>query len=115
MAGNLFGMPAKSIIRMRKLLNLFKIKLPRSLVFCMVALSLVLTTYVEGSALYKIDHPTPKKTSCIACHTDKKTLAAIAAKSNDPLYLVHSGDLTLEQLKKLEGGKAQSATHWKSY
>lgn len=58
----------------------------------------------EVRALDKIDHPKVTHVSCTKCHTDSATLAAIAEKAADPLYLVHNGDLTLAQLKQLEGG-----------
>ena len=48
---------------------------------------------MEWRALYALDHPPMHKISCVSCHTDAKTLNAIADKAGDPLYLVRRGDL----------------------
>ena len=55
----------------------------------------------EWRALYELDQPKPYSVSCIACHSDKKTLAAMADKAGDRLYLVHSGQLTEAELNRL--------------
>jgi len=55
----------------------------------------------EWRALYELDHPKPYSVSCTGCHSDKKTLAAMADKAGDRLYLVHSGQLTKTQLDDL--------------
>ena len=90
---------------MKLVKNLRTAKLPLRVVFPVVAVALAATAYVENTALKKLDAPPPPKTSCVKCHVDKKTLAAIVEKSGDALYLVHSGDLTLEQLRALEKAK----------
>jgi hypothetical protein len=56
---------------------------------------------VEWRALYQLDHPRPTSVSCIGCHSDKKTLEAMADKAGDRLYLVHSGQLTQAKLDSL--------------
>jgi hypothetical protein len=56
---------------------------------------------VEWRALYQLDHPKPENVSCIGCHSDKKTLEAMADKAGDRLYLVHSGQLTRAKLDSL--------------
>ena len=55
----------------------------------------------EWRGLNALDHPRPYKVSCIGCHSDKETLKAMADKAGDPLYLVHSGQLTQAQLDAL--------------
>jgi hypothetical protein len=63
---------------------------------------------VEWCTLEDIDHPKPVKISCLSCHSDKKTLAAMADKAGDPLYLVHSGQLTRGELDSLSGRQSLS-------
>ncbi|HLK59390.1 MAG TPA: hypothetical protein VKU00_22710 [Chthonomonadaceae bacterium] len=64
---------------------------------------------LEWRQLYALEHPKPQKMDCISCHSDKKTLAAIADKSGDDLYLVHNGNLTLQQLNRMTGKSNQPA------
>jgi hypothetical protein len=67
---------------------------------------------VEWRGLYNLDHPKPHKVDCIGCHSDKHALAAMAEKAGDPLYLVHSGQLTVADLNRLSN-KPNNATAWK--
>ena len=55
----------------------------------------------EWHSLDELDHPRPNNVSCIGCHSDKKTLKAMADKAGDPLYLVHSGQVTEAELNRL--------------
>ncbi len=55
----------------------------------------------EWRELYQLDHPKPYSVNCVGCHSDKKTLEAMADKAGDRLYLVHSGQLTQSQLDGL--------------
>lgn len=83
-----------------------KTKLPVSVVVATVASAIAGATFLEVRALDKIDHPpTPKKLSCISCHTKLSTLTKIADKAGDPNYLVRTGNLTAQQLKLLNSGK----------
>lgn len=56
---------------------------------------------LEWRSLNELDHPKPYKVGCIGCHSDKKTLEAMAEKAGDRLYLVHNGQLTEAQLNLL--------------
>lgn len=47
----------------------------------------------EWRALYALDHPPLHRTNCVTCHSDAKTLKAMADKAGDDLYLQHRGDL----------------------
>lgn len=78
-----------------------KTRLPMRVTVLVVGVVIGLLSLVEWKALYGLDHPRPYKVSCISCHKDAKTLKAISDKANDPLYLVHSGDLTARELKQL--------------
>ena len=78
-----------------------KKKLPTSAVISTVVLAVSSATFLEARELDKMDHPKPYKVGCIQCHSDRKTLLAIAEKAGDPMYLVKSGDLTAVQLKEL--------------
>ena len=55
----------------------------------------------EWRSLNELDHPKPYSVSCIGCHSDKKTLEAMADKAGDRLYLVHNGQLTESALNRL--------------
>lgn len=68
-----------------------------------VTLAVLITGGIEWHLLNNLDHPKPQKISCIRCHSDKRTLQAMADKADDPLYLVHNGQLSLEQLNTLIG------------
>lgn len=48
---------------------------------------------VEWRALDALDHPPLHRTNCLSCHSDAKTLQAMADKAGDDLYLQHRGDL----------------------
>ena len=78
-----------------------------------VTVAIVATMLVEWRGLDHHDPPKPHKISCIGCHSDKRTLQAIADKADDPLYLVHSGELTLAELNRLNGKPDPSRT-WKA-
>ena len=81
-------------------MNLLKKKISIPVVLTAITVCVAGATFIESKALYKIDHPTPTHFSCVNCHTDRKTLLAIAEKAADPLYLVKNGDLTEAQLKE---------------
>lgn len=76
-------------------------KLPLHFAIPSVALVVLGIGLLEWRSLYNLDHPKPTKVSCIGCHSDKKTLELMADKAGDPLYLVHSGDLSLQELNRL--------------
>ena len=78
-----------------------KTRLPMRVTVSVVGVVVGLLSLVEWKALYGLDHPRPYKVSCVSCHKDAKTLRAISDKSNDPLYLVHTGDLTTRELNQL--------------
>jgi mono/diheme cytochrome c family protein len=48
---------------------------------------------VEWRALYALDHPPLHRTNCVTCHSDAKTMKAMADKAGDDLYIQHRGDL----------------------
>lgn len=50
----------------------------------------------EGYALYAMEHLPLHKTDCLSCHSDAKTLKAMASKAGDDLYLVHGKDGKVE-------------------
>ena len=54
---------------------------------------IALITTVEWRALYALDHPPLHRVDCVKCHSDVKTLNAMASKAGDDLYLVKRGDL----------------------
>ena len=56
---------------------------------------------IEWQKLDELDHPEPNKVNCIGCHSDQKTLKSMADKAGDPLYLVHSGQMTEAELHSL--------------
>ena len=82
-------------------------KLPSHIALAAILSAIVLTAATEWHLLNNLDHPKPHKIRCLSCHSDKRTLEAMADKADDPLYLVHDGQLTLAQLNKLMG-KAQN-------
>ena len=77
-------------------------RLPARYAVSAVVLTLACAAFLEADAL-KRHEPKPPKLTCIQCHTDAKTLSAIADKSGDELYLVHNGNLTREKLNELQG------------
>jgi hypothetical protein len=78
-------------------------KLPLRFAVPVTALAILAIMSVEWRALYNLDHPKPHKVDCVSCHSDERTLAAMADKAGDSLYLVHSGQLTLTELNRLTG------------
>jgi hypothetical protein len=90
----------------------FSRRLPWPVVLGVIVTSVAAAGVVEKRALDRAERKDPPKVSCIRCHTDKATLAAIADKSGDALYLVHHGDLTRAQLKKLQTDP-KNASDWK--
>jgi hypothetical protein len=92
-------------MRLRKIRD---VKLPTGFAILSTAVAVTSVTCVEVAALKKADHPAPYKVSCLGCHSDKRTLAAMADKSGDALYLVHTGEVTLEQLNRLQAKGAGS-------
>jgi len=87
---------------MKPVSQVLKLKLSLKFVLPVVAMALAGASFCEVSALHRIEPKPPKKLSCIRCHTSKETLSRIADKTGDPLYLVHTGDLTKVQLKDLQ-------------
>lgn len=61
------------------------------LVLSTVAVLVTSLVMVEWRALYALDHPPLHRTNCVACHSDPKTLKAMADKAGDDLYLQHNG------------------------
>jgi hypothetical protein len=88
-------------------------KLSARFVLPVVALTVLSIMLIEWRSLYKLDHPKPHKLDCITCHSDKHTLKAMADKADDPLYLVHSGQLTVADLNKLMSKQEQPGA-WKA-
>jgi hypothetical protein len=76
-------------------------KIPQHFALVVVTITILSVSLFEWRALYNLDHPKPYKVGCIGCHSDKKTLKAMADKAGDDLYLVHSGELTIAQLNTL--------------
>lgn len=68
---------------------------PHRVAISAVAIAFISIGLVEWRALYALDHPPLRHVDCVSCHSDAKTLAAIADKAGDPLYLVKRGDLPL--------------------
>ncbi len=91
--------------------RLINTKISPRITFSVVPLVIVSVSLFEWRSLDKLDHPKPYKVGCIGCHSDKKTLEAIADKAGDSLYLVHSGQLTIAQLDKLTGKKNDPAVN----
>ena len=97
--------------RVMKPLKLKTLKLsPREAASIIVAF-VASVSAMEWRGLYALDHPKPKKISCIGCHSDGRTLKAMADKAGDPLYLVHSGQLSERELKTLMD-KPEAPTNW---
>jgi mono/diheme cytochrome c family protein len=61
----------------------------------LTTLAVLVTSLVgfEWRALYALDHPPLHRTNCVTCHSDAKTMKAMADKAGDELYLQHRGDL----------------------
>ncbi len=87
-------------------------QLPLRLAIPAVVVAIGAMMLVEWRALGHSDPVKPHRISCIGCHADKRTLQAIADKADDPLYLVHSGELTLAELNRLQS-KPGPAHTWK--
>ncbi len=96
-----------------KLHEIGNAKLPLRFALPVVALTVLSIMLFEWRALYNADHPKPHKLDCITCHSDKHTLQAMADKADDPLYLVHSGQLTTADLNRLMSKPDQPGT-WKA-
>ncbi len=64
----------------------------------------------EWRALYALDHPKPPpEVSCVACHSDAKTLRAMADKAGDDLYIVRRGDMTRAEYDRIMAQHTASA------
>lgn len=80
--------------------------IPMPIVVSVIGLTVAALTFAESRALSQKDEiKLEPKHSCIACHTKATTLAKIADKAGDPMYLVRSGDLTRDQLERFNAGK----------
>lgn len=58
---------------------------PRSVLTTVVVLVASLGV-VEWRALYALDHPPLHRTDCFTCHSDAKTVQAMADKAGDDRY-----------------------------
>jgi mono/diheme cytochrome c family protein len=72
----------------------------------LVAVAAASVSLWEWRALSALEHPPLRKTNCITCHADAKTLKKMAEKAGDDLYLVHRGDL------KAQADSVSAKTDW---
>ena len=59
----------------------------------LITVAILVATFgmIEWRALFALDHPAQHKTDCMSCHSDAKTLKAMADKAGGSAYLVHKG------------------------